>query len=203
MRRIAILVSVLFVASLSAAAQDLPKADLFVGYTFSHFDTSDSNTGNTNGWNVTPSFYFFKFLGLSADIGGGHAGGYTQSNGSHVDAPIDTAHFLFGPRIRFGTRHFTPFAEFLIGGVARREVTNSAEFTDAATNDPVPANTELSPSQFNLAIGASGGFDYGLAHHLALRAQYNWLHTDYTVSNTAIADPSSSNNGVSVGIVIR
>jgi hypothetical protein len=203
MRRLAILLGVFFVASLSAASQNLPKADLFVGYNFSHFDTSDSNTGDSNGWNITPSFYFFKFLGISADVGGGRASGYTQSNGNHVDANIDTTHYLFGPRIRFGTRRFAPFAQFLIGGVQRSEVTNSAEFADAVTNDPVPTGTELSPSQFNLAIGASGGFDYGIAHHLALRAQYNWLHTDYTVSNTAIADPSSNNNGVSVGIVIR
>jgi hypothetical protein len=203
MRRLAILFGVFFVASLSAAAQNLPKADLFVGYNFSHFDTSDSNTGDSNGWNITPSFYFFEFFGISADVGGGRASGYTQSNGSHVDANIDSTHYLFGPRIRFGTSRFTPFAQFVVGGVERGTVTNSVGFADAATNDPVPANTVLSNSQFNLAIGASGGVDLRLVRHLALRAQYNWLRTDYTVANPAIADPTSNNNGVSVGIVIR
>jgi hypothetical protein len=201
MRRLAILAGLFIAISIPAGAQSLPKFELFGGYTYTHFTASDSASGHTNGWSVAPAFYPLKFLGVVFDLGGDDAKGYKQSDGSMVDAGIHSYRALIGPRFRIRVGRYVPFADFVVGGVYRGTETNSADYHDSTTGDPVPAGTELAKAQFNIAYAADGGIDYRLLRRLYVRGQVGWLHSDYTVTNAAIADPIQNSLTVSGGVV--
>jgi len=204
MRRLAILVGLIFAASISAGAQSLPKFEVYGGYLYTHFTTNDESSGNLEGWTVAPAYYPFKNFGAVLELGGSESPGYIQdSNASKVDASTHSYHVYIGPRMRFKAGRWTPFADILFGGIYRTRMTNSVGYFDSVTGDPVPAGTELSPGQFNFAIRADGGFDFKLAHHFAWRVEAGYVHWDYTVSNTAIADPAQHTGVVSTGIVIH
>jgi hypothetical protein len=209
MRRLAILVGLFFAVSLPAAAQSLPKFEVYGGYEYAHFTTNDSSSGSLEGWSIAPAFYPLKFLGAVLDLGGSKSGGYEQPAGSgaistrEVDASSASWHALIGPRFRFKWRSMTPFGDILFGGVYRTEMKNSVGYFDTVDGDPVPPGTELSAAQFNFAIRADGGVDFKLFHHVAWRVEAGYLHTDYTITNPAIVDPSQRNIVATTGIVIR
>src|SRR5882757_9381112 len=86
----------LFSVSAIASAQDVPKLDVFVGYSYFRDNPSTSVAYNAKNW-----------LSGVADFGGYHANNIL---GSGVDGTVST--YLFGPRISY--RHherFTPFAQ--------------------------------------------------------------------------------------------
>jgi hypothetical protein len=209
MRRLAILVGLIFAVSLPAAAQSLPKFEVYGGYEYAHFTTSDSSSGSLQGWSVAPAFYPFKYLGAVLDLGGSKSSGYEQSAGSgaisnrEVDASSTSWHAFIGPRVRIKYKSLTPFGDVLFGGIYRTELVNSVGYFDTGTGDPVPAGTELSAAQFNFAIRADGGVDIKLFDHVAWRVEAGYVHTDYIITNSAIADPKQSDMVATTGILIR
>ncbi|MGB6429829.1 MAG: outer membrane beta-barrel protein [Candidatus Acidiferrales bacterium] len=203
MRRLVILVGIFFAIALPAAAQKLPKFEVYGGYEFEHFTTSDNSSGTLNGWSIQPAYYPFKFLGAVLDLGDEESPGYDQNNGTKVDASTHSYHAYIGPRFRLKLGRWTPFADVLFGGVYRTEETNTVAYFDSVTGDPVPTGTELSAAQFNFAVHADGGIDFKLTHHIAWRLEGGFVHTNYTITNAAIADPKQDNITASTGIVIR
>src|ERR1700728_2083787 len=98
MRRLAILVGLFFAVSLPAAAQSLPKFEVYGGYEYAHFTTNDNSSGSLEGWSIAPAFYPLKFMGAVLDLGGSKSGGYEQPAGSgaistrEVDASTTSWH---------------------------------------------------------------------------------------------------------------
>jgi hypothetical protein len=204
MRRLAILVGLFFAVSLPASAQKLPKFEIYGGYLYAHFKTSDNSSGTLEGWTVAPAYYPFKNIGAVLELGDSESPGYTQdSNNTKVVASSHSYHAYIGPRVRIKLGRMTPFADVLFGGIYRTQLTNSVGYFDSVTGDPVPAGTQLSGAQFDFAIRADGGVDFKLAQHIAWRAEGGFVHWDYTISNAAIADPKQDNVTFSTGIVIR
>src|SRR5215467_4547243 len=103
------LLGVLLVFTITVAAQDYPKVEIFGGY--SYFHSSFAGTGlNFNGgsgsiaFNVTPNF------GLVGDFGVYH------NNTSDVSTNNFT--YLFGPKFAYrGNERVTPYFHVLLGGV--------------------------------------------------------------------------------------
>jgi len=163
------------VLSISAAAQDYPKVEVFGGY--SYFHSSFAGTGlNFNGGsgsitgNVTPNF------GITADFGGYH------NNTSGVSTNNFT--YLFGPQFAYrGNERVTPYFHVLLGGVhASSSLGTVSESSNA----------------FALAIG--GGLDAKVAPHIAIRvAQVDYLLTKLPDDK----DDRQNNVRVSAGIVFR
>src|SRR5262249_29906011 len=105
MRSIAILGALsLFV--LTAAAQDTPRAETFLGYTYMRVNSASNVPAfSANGGSGQFVLNFGKWVGAVADLGAVHNG---NVGGFHLDTTL--THFLFGPRIPLRISHrFTPY----------------------------------------------------------------------------------------------
>lgn len=115
LRKVALLLGLIFLASFSAEAQD--KVELFGGYTYMRADNSPSF--NLNGWEFSGQYKFYDWLGAVADFDGHY--------GSPFGPTTSVNTFLFGPQVSFPAR-VSPFAHVLLGGAH----TSTAGFSDSS-----------------------------------------------------------------------
>ena len=205
MRTIVLLFGMGLVLSLSAPAQDLPKFDVFGGYSLVHFDQHQPNggtktTSNFQGGDGAVAFYTSNSFGIVADIGD-----YKISNIKQGGATINTSgnvvSYLFGPRFRGGSNRVTAFGQVLLGGV-HHGVLNDTTPGDCA---PSPTPCKISNSEEAFAGAAEVGFDISVAKHFAIRGQGGYLMTRFTQGNNNGSKSTGTQNDmrVSVGIVIH
>jgi outer membrane protein OmpA-like peptidoglycan-associated protein len=169
---IALLV-LLSVSSIIAPAQEpVPRAEIFLGYSWVNIGgdaafgprlpgenfTSSSPSHRLNainrGFDGSFTYNFNKWLGLTAD------------SGAHWGSPANThlTTVLGGPTVHFRSEHFSPFIEGLVG-LARM------------TPPGVGAN-----NGFGAAVG--GGFDMYFSRRFAWRvAQADYLYQSHSVSS--------------------
>ena len=102
-RKIGILLGILFVASIPAVAQD--KLEVFGGYSYMRFRPSPDF--NLNGWEASAQYKFKDWLGGVADFDGHYGSPFGVSTSVHS--------FLFGPQVSLPSR-VSPFAHVLLGG---------------------------------------------------------------------------------------
>ena len=101
MRKILAVLVFSAVWSLTAAAQDHPRGELFGGYQFTHFDPNV----NANGWNASITGNLNNWFGVTADFSGAYKNG----------GKLHTA--MAGPVFSYRkSERVTPFAHVLVGG---------------------------------------------------------------------------------------
>jgi hypothetical protein len=104
-RKLSLLVGLVFLLTLSAHAQALgDKVELFGGYSYMR---TDSPGANLNGWELSGQYKFAPFFGAVADFDGHYGSPFGPSASFHT--------FLFGPQVSFPAR-VSPFAHVLFGG---------------------------------------------------------------------------------------
>jgi len=178
-----VVVCLLAFLSLTAAAtfaQDTPKLDVFVGY--SYFRDNPSTSGvpsfNLHGGSASAAYNVNNWLSAVADFGGYHANNIL---GSGVDGTLST--YLFGPRISYRKHErFTPFAQTLFG----------------------VAHSSVSFGSTSNAFAASfgGGVDMKLSHRFSWRpAQVEYLLTRFPETTTS--RETQNNLRVSTGLVFH
>jgi hypothetical protein len=104
-RRVCLLLGLIFLASVPARAQDPEdKIELSAGYAYMHFKSVPAV--NLNGFDVSGQYKLRDWLGGVAEVGGeyGSVGG--------VRSQVYT--YLFGPQISW-PRRISPFAHLLFG----------------------------------------------------------------------------------------
>lgn len=164
---------VILLMSLTGAAQETPKVELFGGYSYVG--------GNFHGWNVSVAGNLNKWFGVVADVSG-HSGGFDDVN---VRERQKINSFLAGPRFSIRTRkRVTPFVHALFGPTRVRF---------RATEDGETFNA--SDTGFSMFLG--GGIDIKVNDHIAIRA----IQIEYGRAN--IFDESQSRGRVAVGVVFR
>jgi hypothetical protein len=173
----------LFSITAIASAQDTPKLDVFVGYSYLRDkpSTSGVNGFNLHGGSASVAYNANNWLSGVADFGGYHANNIL---GSGVDGTIST--YLFGPRFSY-RRHerFTPFAQTLFG------------VAHASGNGFVVSGTS---NAFAASFG--GGVDVKLFHRLSFRpAQVEYLLTRFPETTTS--RETQNNLRVSTGFVFH
>src|SRR5258706_7996810 len=95
MKRIIVVVGAVSLFAVAAAAQDVPKAETFLGFTYQRVNSATNIPAfSANGGSGEFVFNFGKWLGAVADLGAVHNG---NVGGYHLDTTL--THFLFGPRI--------------------------------------------------------------------------------------------------------
>jgi hypothetical protein len=159
--------AVLFLlSSLSTAFAQIPKANIFIGYSYMSADIPNaSSRKNLNGWEGSIEGKVLPFLGIVAD-GSGHYG-TTQvpacafpvgSSGpcAPVNGNLYTA--LFGPRVSASLLGIRPFAHFLVG---------AADISGVS-------------SDFSFASAVGGGVDLKLAPIIGWRFQGDYIHTHFS-----------------------
>lgn len=152
----------------SSYAQNTPKTDVALGYSYLHFNGSNGVSGiKSNGINGSIAYNFSRLVGLVADFGVYH--------GSVSGAGITAASYMFGPR--FSVRpndKLTPFVQALFGG----------GHVSSATVGPTTVFRGLNA----FAFGLGGGTDIGIAKNgkIALRPQFDYigLHDAFSTTNT-------------------
>lgn len=130
-------------ASLSATAQETPKGEAFIGYSYARINGFTPNDGvNANGFSASATYNATKALGLVADFGGY----YPTGNRANVDVYT----YLFGPRLSYRSdSRFTPYVQALFGGAR-------------ATGGGASSNA------FAFTLG--GGLDYKVNDKISVRA---------------------------------
>src|SRR5215472_16667605 len=97
--------------SLAAAAQDYPKADIFLGYTYTRFNSAGVIPAfNANGGSGQFAYNFTKRISGVVDLGA------VNVRGSSLQLDTTVANFLAGPRVPFHWGRFTPYVQTLFGG---------------------------------------------------------------------------------------
>lgn len=105
-RKLSLLLGLIFLVSLSARAQSITdKVEIFGGYSYMRFDSSPQV--NLNGWELSGQYKFLDWLGGVADFSGHYGSPFSTSTSVHT--------FLFGPQVSWPAR-VSPFAHVLIGG---------------------------------------------------------------------------------------
>ena len=173
MQKTCFTIGLLLLASLTAMAQDTPKAELFGGYSYAGegsrgFDASIA--GNVN-----------SYFGLVADIGGQ----YTRIEEEGVKETNRTNSFLFGPRFSLRrNKRVTLFAHALFGASHVRS--EATELGQAFT---------FSDTGFGTALG--GGLDVRVNDKMAIRV----VQVDYL--RRRFFDQTQNEGRLVAGVVFR
>lgn len=143
--------------SFAAMAQDLPKAEVFGGYSYYRANLGNTGTSTThvnlNGWNGALTGYFSKAVGITADFSGHY--GKPDVGGFKLNTKV--YNYMFGPTIAARGEKATVFAHALFGAQKFK-----------AEN--------VSDNSFAMALG--GGFDYNVGKNFALRpAQLDYIYS--------------------------
>lgn len=145
MLKMFIVLGLLFAASGWVEAQDVPKAEVFGGYSYAG--------GNFHGWNTSVTGNVNKWFGLVGDFSGHY--------GSELEGVIkinkDAHSFLFGPRFSRRGKKFTPFAYALFG---------ATRFHESAT----VSGRQLSTTDTGFSSAVGVGLDVKINDRVAIRA---------------------------------
>jgi outer membrane immunogenic protein len=115
---LALLAVIAFVLPVKAQ-QEIPKADVYVGYDFARVNAAGSSF-NFNGGSGQFAYNVNNWLGAVGDLGG-----YYTSNGFHAGI----ISYLFGPRVNLrGHGRVTPFAQVLLGGARSIDISSQNTF---------------------------------------------------------------------------
>ncbi len=144
--------------ALTAAAQDTPKAETFLGYTYTRMNSATNVPAfSANGAGGQFVYNFGKWIGAVADLGAVHNG---NVGGYHLDTTV--TNFLFGPRIPLRISHrVTPYFQGLFGGVYAG--TSAKIMVTPDPTHPIVSPPPVAPTPY----GATGA---NLENAVALRA---------------------------------
>jgi hypothetical protein len=184
LRLVVSLLAFVTIFGLSANAQELPKIDVSVGYSYLRANPATSGIGgfNLNGGSASASYNFRDWLSGVADFGGYQVG---KINGVNVDNYVIT--YMFGPRFTYRkARRISPFAQVLFGAAR----TGSGVFATSNSN-----------TAFASAFGA--GVDWKVRDRFSIRPlQFDYLLTHFP--EVANGNNQTQNNlRVSTGIVFH
>jgi hypothetical protein len=183
-----------------AAVGQVPKGNIFVGYSYSRADIfpgsgpiafSSTQTGNLNGWEGSLEGKVFPFVGIVADFSGHYGSQEITTQCEAIPTPpcgrqtgrvhANLHSYLFGPRVSVSLGRFTPFAQALFGAAHISENASGINFSRSDTG---------------FATGLGGGIDYKLFPAIAWRFQADWLET-------RVFSSSNSNLRLATGPVLR
>jgi opacity protein-like surface antigen len=174
------LVGIGLIFAVVAVAQDIPKVETFVGFTYNRVNSATNVPAfSANGGGGQFVVNFGKWVGAVADIGATHNG---NVGGYHLDSTLTS--FMFGPRIpfRFWER-VTPYAQMLFGGVYASTSTRVDipwEQIDRPSN-PIAIPPVLAPrtgpavalrasaQQTAFAMALGGGLDIKITKYMSFR----------------------------------
>ena len=181
----------LILFAIHMAAQDIPKAEVYGGYTYLRFNaTAPVNAFSANGGQGSFQYNFTHWLGFVAELGGVHNASLTVA-GSQTLHPDQTAFtYLFGPRFSINKGGVvSPFFEFFGGGFHNSRSFNlpnslfasgiPPSITGVTVTNLGNGTSKFASTQNAAALALGGGVDIRLSHRIALRP----IELDYVPTN--------------------
>jgi len=188
--------------AMSLVAQDYPKVEIPIGFSFVnvHPGISSSSGINISSFNIFGGGGQFDVnigpvLGLKADLMG-----YTQGNGLRTkltnegfpifgDVQSNLFTYLFGPQFKKHSGKLQPFGEALFGGAHSK--------TFASIGSTITGTTTGSGTNNAFAMAFGGGLDYKVGRNVQIRfAEVDYLYTRFSING---ANSNSQNNFRYVG----
>jgi opacity protein-like surface antigen len=181
-----IVIALLGVTMATASSQQIPKFDLFGGYSYGHISTGDFDKphANLNGWDVSATYNLNRWFGIVAE-GSGLYGSKQISSATTIifvcsQAPCPPSinvpainlsqkihTYSLGPRFYYRNHtRYTPFARALFGG----------GYISDTTSTGTGGLTEANGASV-LTVG--GGVDIGLNSRVSLRTQTDFLRNRF------------------------
>ena len=185
-----ILLGVVLLLGLTAFAQEYPKVELGVDYTYARYNPSHAYVKNgysLNGAGGSVNFNINKYLGIKMDLQGygsntktftAPAGTSICPGGCSASLQANLFTYMFGPQLGLRTGKFRPFTHLLLGG-AHSNVYNNLK--------NLPGVTLPNPAGNTFAMAFGGGIDFPLNHSgtIAIRpAEVDYLYTRFNNSVT-------------------
>lgn len=191
-----LLVGLLLLAGSTAFAQDSPKIEASVDYSYIRFVPQNNNlvqSFSLNGGGGAVAYYFNSLIGIKAEFQG--YGSQTRNfdfSGNPAICPIPPCAgnvqanlftYNVGPVFKFRTPHVQPFLETMFGGAHSKVAGNLAENCLGCVISRHPSN-----NAFDFIIG--GGLDVPVNKTIAIRV----AEVDYILTRFGNAFTNGNNN---------
>ena len=195
MKRCVALTGVAAIFAVNAAAQEWPRYETSLDYTFTRFGSAiNARTFNANGGNGQFAYNFNRWFSGVVDLGAVH-------NANFTDATV--TNYLGGPRITVRKSRLAPYFQVLVGGAYSTQ-SFSAPIDAVAFEQGVilPGGTTIRATrqQTGFAMVAGGGLDVKLSRHVSLRA----FEVEYFLTRLnnfrAVGDNTQDNIRASAGL---
>ena len=138
-------------AARPSAAQNMPRVQVFGGYSYTRFDSPSfgfSNPSGLNGWNFSPAFNLIRGFGVAAEV--------SKQYGSNVDL----RDIAVGPQFLYPRSKMLFFAHVLFG--------NAKSFVRVGAGE----------KDTDRVVALGGGMDFALTSRFAVRVfQVDYLRT--------------------------
>lgn len=193
MKRLFAAFTCLFLVVVASVAQEVPKAEVYLGYGFVRFYPSGPvNAFTANGGFGSLQYNFNRYFSVVGELGGVTNNAWTVFNG--VVEPNQTAFtYMFGPRVYFNKAGVvSPFIEYLVGGFHN---SRTIDIDNALLPNPLPPLrgvrvtefrnfTRFGSTQNAAAMAVGGGVDLKLSRLIAVRpVQLDYLPTNFSPFN--------------------
>jgi hypothetical protein len=183
MRNAVIVIGIMLCFCGSSRAQDVPRVEVFGGYSYVDFDTNGLTTSrqSANGWEASVAGNFNKWFALEGDVSGYYKTYSVDLSALDLGVVDFDAHdfgFVGGPRI-----NFRPFFVHALVGVDHLSGTALG----------------FSASQDSFAGAFGGGIQWPVGQHWAVRGSADYVLTQHNI----FGGPAYTQNNfrVSAGIV--
>jgi Outer membrane protein beta-barrel domain len=173
----------------TAWAQEHPKAELSLDYTYANYAPSARfsavHNQSLNGGGGAIVYNLSRSLGLKADLQG--YGSFTNSfllpaspnfpTGSTASVQGNLFTYLFGPQFKTRAQKAQPFFHVLVGGAHSNLYANTFQLCGMALR----CQLSQQPSNNAFALALGGGVDIPLKHGIQLRPLgLDYLQTNFT-----------------------
>jgi hypothetical protein len=196
-KKLIVVLGFVFLLSMTAFAQDYPKIEIPVGFSFVNVHPQIANITSFNVFGGGGGFVynFSPLFGVKADFMG-----YTQSSGKQLiqngqvvgNLSGNLFTYLFGPQIKKHSGKFQPFGEFLFGAAHTNAYAN-------ACNLEMCGSTSGNNNAFAMEFG--GGLDIPLTKNIQFRpVEVDYLYTHFGSNHIAGASASQNNFKYVAGI---
>jgi hypothetical protein len=183
-----------FLFAVASVAQDIPKEEVYLGYTFIRYNASAPvNAFTANGGVGSFQYNFNKWFGIVGELGGVHNGALSISSSGTLTPDQTAFTYLFGPRVFFNKAGVvSPFLEFLAGGVHNSRSFNvpnsiipvNPTYPPGVTVTPENGYTKFASTQNAATLAAGGGIDIRLSRLISFRPiQLDYLPTHFSPFN--------------------
>ena len=180
---------IMLLLGIAAVAQEYPKAELALDYSYMHFAPSQAYTQNKslNGGGGAFVWNFSNHIGVKMDLQG--YGSFTNTfnipastpglpSGAHGSVSGNLFTYLFGPQLKFRHQRYEILTDTLIGA-AHSNVYGSA-FKTICQPIANGCGTTGAPSNNGWAVLLGGGLDIPINHTVSVRpAQFDYLLTRF------------------------
>ncbi len=190
MKKVICVLTLVLLCSLAAFAQDVPKAEWFLGYNYVRINsTTKVSSYSSNGGSSQLAYNFSKYIAGVFDIGGYHNG---VVSGYNIDNTMLS--YLWGPRVNVRTGRVTPYFNILFGGIWFGASTAKAVAPCTGTGCGTSTTTGRAAGSANaFAMAVGGGLDIKINKYASFRP----IGLDYFLTrlkNPALQDDHNQNN---------